>query len=84
MALVDNGFTELGVQRVVADTMVVNTGSRRVLEKVGLRLVRTVAYAYDEPVEGAEHGDVEYALTREEWAARRAAGPGPSATTRPR
>ena len=40
-ALIDKGFTELGVQRVVASTMVVNVASRRVMEKAGLRFVRT-------------------------------------------
>lgn len=81
VALVDRGFTEMGVQRVVADTMAVNRGSRRVMEKAGLRYVRTVHPGYDEALDGAEHGDVEYALTREEWAASRASAPGPSAAT---
>src|SRR3712207_4169944 len=41
-ALIRKGFTELGVRRVVAETMAVNTASRRVMEKAGLRLVRTL------------------------------------------
>lgn len=84
LAIVDEGFAELGAQRVVAQTMTVNAGSRRVLEKVGLRCVRTFHERYDEPLEGAEHGEVEYVLTREEWAARRARAQAPSATTPPR
>ena len=40
-ALIRKGFTELGVRRVVAETMAVNTASRRVMKKAGLRLVRT-------------------------------------------
>lgn len=84
LAIVDKGFAELGVQRVVAQTMTVNAGSRRVLEKVGLRCVRTFHERYDEPLEGAEHGEVEYVLTRGEWAARRAGAQAPSATTPPR
>ena len=36
-ALVDLAFGELGTQMVVADTMAVNTASRRVMEKSGLR-----------------------------------------------
>ena len=67
-ALVWAGFTDFGVRRVVAETMTVNTGSRRVLEKVGLRFVRTFHESWIQPVAGTEHGDVEYALTREEWA----------------
>ncbi|WP_067810816.1 GNAT family N-acetyltransferase [Actinomadura kijaniata] len=66
-AVVDKGFREFGIRRVVATTMTVNTGSRRVLEKTGLRYVRTFFEEWPDPVEGAEHGDVEYALTREEW-----------------
>jgi RimJ/RimL family protein N-acetyltransferase len=67
LALVEHGFTECGAQRVVATTMTVNTGSRRVMEKCGLRYVRTVFLDWDEPLPGAGHGDVEYALTRQEW-----------------
>ena len=52
----------IGLERVVAYAMVVNTGSRRVLEKVGLEHVRTFHEEWPEYVEGAEHGDVEYAL----------------------
>ncbi|GIH89849.1 GNAT family N-acetyltransferase [Planobispora siamensis] len=69
-ALIRKGFTELGVRRVVASTMTVNTGSRRVMEKSGLRLVRTFHQEWPEIIEGSEHGDVEYALDRESWEAR--------------
>lgn len=58
-ALVDRGFTDLGVERVVAQTMAVNHGSRRVLEKVGLRHVRTFDGRYPDPLPGSEHGEVE-------------------------
>jgi RimJ/RimL family protein N-acetyltransferase len=68
-ALVDSAFRDLGADRVVATTMTVNAGSRRVLEKAGLRFVRTFFLDWPEYLEGAEHGDVEYALTRAEWAA---------------
>lgn len=70
-ALVDSAFAELGADRVVATTMTVNAASRRVLEKAGLRFVRTFFLEWPEYLAGAEHGDVEYALTREEWAAGR-------------
>lgn len=66
-ALVRHAFTELGVDRIVATTMTVNTASRRVMEKAGLSLVRTFFEDWPEPIEGAEHGDVEYAVTRETW-----------------
>lgn len=66
-ALIRKGFTDLGVQRVTADTMAVNAASRRVMEKAGLRHVRTYFADWPEPIPGSEHGDVEYALTRAEW-----------------
>jgi RimJ/RimL family protein N-acetyltransferase len=49
--------------------MAVNTGSRRVMEKAGLRYARTVHLDWPDPVEGTEHGDVEYRLRRADWAA---------------
>ena len=71
-ALVSMGFNGLGVERVFARTMAVNSASRHVMEKCGLTLVRT--FPYEEPyvIEGAEHGEVEYALTKADWAARAA------------
>ncbi|MGK5674557.1 GNAT family N-acetyltransferase [Micromonospora sp. URMC 106] len=66
-ALIDKGFTELGVERVTANTMTVNAASRRVMEKAGLRYVRTYVGDWPEMIDGAEHGEVEYALTRQQW-----------------
>ncbi len=66
-ALIEKGFRELGVQRVFAFTMVVNTASRRVMEKAGLKFVRVVHQAWPVRIPGDEHGDVEYALARGEW-----------------
>ena len=66
-ALISKGFTEQGACRVVASTMVVNVGSRRVMEKSGLRYVRTFFQEWPDKIPGDEHGDVEYALTREQW-----------------
>jgi hypothetical protein len=42
--------------------MAVNAGSRRVLERAGLRYVRTFHLDWADPLPGAEHGEVEYAL----------------------
>jgi len=66
-AVIAKGFREFGVRRVFATTMAVNVPSRRVLEKCGMRWIRT--YYDDTPAEvpGAEHGDVEYELFHEEW-----------------
>jgi RimJ/RimL family protein N-acetyltransferase len=71
-ALISAGFTDLGVQRVFAHTMTVNTASRRVMEKCGLSLVRTTPYEGADIIEGAEYGEVEYALTKPEWEVRTA------------
>jgi len=73
-ALIRKGFTELGVRRVVASTMVVNTASRRVMEKSGLTLVRTFHQEWPDRIPGDEHGDVEYALTRADWERQEATG----------
>jgi RimJ/RimL family protein N-acetyltransferase len=66
-ALIRKGFTEFGVQRVVAGAMAVNTASRRVMENAGLTLVRTFHQPWPYPIEGAELGDVEYALQKADW-----------------
>lgn len=71
-ALIDKAFTELGAGRVYAETMVVNLASRRVMEKAGLRQVRVFHQPWPDPIEGDEHGDVEYALTKSEWERRAA------------
>ena len=75
-ALISMGFTDLGVQRVFAHTMMVNAASRRVMEKCGLTLVHTTAYQGPDAdvIPGAEHGEVEYALTKTEWQDSAAAG----------
>ena len=79
-ALIHKGFTELGARRVVAETMTVNTASRRVMEKAGLRSVRTFHADWPDRIPGDEHGDVEYALTRDDWVRRQETGfEGPSA-----
>ena len=68
-ALVRLAFTGLGAREVVATTMAVNTGSRRVMEKAGLRYARTVHLGWPDPLDGTEHGEVEYRLLRDEWLA---------------
>ena len=70
-ALVDKAFRELGATRIRAETMAVNVASRRVMEKAGLRYVRTFFADWPDRIAGDEHGDVEYAITREEWQAAR-------------
>jgi RimJ/RimL family protein N-acetyltransferase len=69
IALINKGFREFGVTRVNAGTMVVNTASRRVMEKAGLRQIRIFDSEWPYAIPGDEHGDVEYAITRDQWAA---------------
>ncbi|ASO20325.1 RimJ/RimL family protein N-acetyltransferase [Actinoalloteichus hoggarensis] len=66
-ALIRLGFERAGLRRVFATTMAVNLASRRVLAKAGLTLFRTFHEDFDDPIDGAEHGEVEYALTRSDW-----------------
>jgi len=47
--------------------MVVNVASRRVMEKAGLKLVRTFHQPWPDYIEGEEEGDIEYALSRTDW-----------------
>lgn len=68
-AMVAYAFSVAGVERVVASTMAVNAGSRRVLEKAGLRHVDTVHEKSHDPLPGAELGGVIYELTRGDAAA---------------
>jgi RimJ/RimL family protein N-acetyltransferase len=53
--------------------MAVNTASRRVMEKAGLSLERTFYRDWPDPIEGTEHGEVEYALTKADWEQQREA-----------
>jgi len=57
----------LGARRVYATTMAANVASRRVLEKAGLRFVRSFHQPWPYRIDGEEKGDVEYALLRTEW-----------------
>ncbi|GAA4103152.1 GNAT family N-acetyltransferase [Streptomyces sp. NPDC001251] len=66
-ALIREGFTALGVSRVTANTMAVNAGSRRVMEKAGLSFLRAFTGDWPEAIAGSEHGEVEYQLTRDQW-----------------
>ena len=70
-ALVDKGFSELGVSTVWGETMALNVSSQRVMEKVGMSLVESVPTPDDmQGVEGAERGGYRFEITREQWARR--------------
>lgn len=65
-AVVAHGFETLRLQRLWAETMAVNTRSRRVMERLGMRHVRTDVREWDDPIPGWEHGEVRYELTRDD------------------
>lgn len=67
-ALIDHAFSELGIGRIRAQTMAVNLGSRRVMEKCGMRYLRTFHEHFDDPLPGTELGEVEYEIRYEELA----------------
>jgi RimJ/RimL family protein N-acetyltransferase len=69
--LLRHGFEDLGLDRIFAETMAVNAGSRATMAAVGMRHVRSFTMEFHDPIPGSEHGEVEYALTRAEWLAGR-------------
>jgi RimJ/RimL family protein N-acetyltransferase len=73
VALIEKAFTELGMERVVADTMAVNHRSRAVMRRSGLRFARVYHEYFEDPLPGTEFGEVEYALDRQTWEAGRRA-----------
>jgi RimJ/RimL family protein N-acetyltransferase len=85
LALIHQGFTALGVQRISATTYQDNMASRRVMEKAGMTFTRAFRFTAADlaaqdtfdtsavaPQPVWEGDDVEYAITREQW--ERAAG----------
>ena len=74
-ALIRTAFERLELDRVVATTMADNTGSWRVLEKCGMRRIRTFYYPDAELMPGGEHGDYVYELTRGDWAGQASGQP---------
>ncbi|QZY29566.1 GNAT family N-acetyltransferase [Nocardioides coralli] len=61
--LLDHAFETLGLQRVWAQTMAVNTRSRGVMERLGMRHVRTYQGEWEDPLPGAWRGEVVYEIT---------------------
>ena len=71
MALVDWGFKTGLYDMVFASTMAVNQGSRRVMEKIGMKYVRTAYDKWPDPIPGSEQGEVKYGVTSAEWCKHR-------------
>jgi len=68
-ALLAHGFDDLGLTRIFAETMAVNTGSRAVMSRLGLTCIGTRDEGIHGPIPGSEHGIVDYAITKDRWAA---------------
>ncbi len=78
-ALIRLAFTELDVERVIATTYEQNRASRRVMERVGMRLAKTFRITSDDlanaetyhsdSLEPWDGDDVEYALEKSQWRA---------------
>jgi RimJ/RimL family protein N-acetyltransferase len=68
--LIRYGFADIGLTRVLAQTMAVNTASRATMNAVGMTFARAFnsAEPYDDPIPGADEGEVEYEITRTAWA----------------
>jgi RimJ/RimL family protein N-acetyltransferase len=69
-ALLEHAFETVGLDRVWATTMAVNTGSRRVLEAVGLTVDHIEMRTWEDPIPGWEQGEVHYELSRADWESR--------------
>ncbi|GGO12067.1 GNAT family acetyltransferase [Microbispora rosea subsp. aerata] len=69
--LLRHGFEDLGLTRIFAETMTVNTASRATMSAIGMEYVRTFHMDWEDPLPGTELGEVEYAITREQWLASR-------------
>lgn len=70
-ALIDHAFGQHQIERILAETMVVHTASRRVMDKCGLRPARFFRADWPYAIPGDEHGDVEYVITRAAWLQQR-------------
>lgn len=63
-ALLTHAFETLGTELVWAETMAVNSRSRAVMERLGMRHARTEVREWEDPIPGWEQGEVVYELTR--------------------
>src|SRR5580765_7549143 len=61
LELVRYGFADVGLDRIIAQTLSVNARSRAVMERVGLTYVRTFPTSMT-GVQGVEEGEVEYEM----------------------
>ncbi len=69
--LIDFGFAEVGLHRIIGRLEARNAASARVLEKLGLR--REALLIENEWVKGEWQSELDYAILEREWRAQRAA-----------
>ena len=75
-ALLDKGFSELGLRLVHGETMAVNLASQRVMAKVGMSVVERIPTPDDmQGVEGAERGGFRFEITKQQWERSQYDGP---------
>ncbi|MET0821258.1 MAG: GNAT family N-acetyltransferase [Aeromicrobium sp.] len=72
LLLLDHGFSTLGLRRIWAETMAANLASRSVMRKIGMNHVNTEMRQWDEPLPGADQGEVLYEITAAQWNERTA------------
>lgn len=66
-AVLAEGFRDSRLACVRAETMAVNAGSRGVMRRLGMRETRTELREWEDPLPGAELGEVIAELTRQDW-----------------
>lgn len=64
------GFDDVGLNRIFAQTLATNLGSRAVMNSIGMTFVRSFASTSDDRLPGIELGEVEYAITKQQWCHR--------------
>ncbi|MGC4938899.1 GNAT family N-acetyltransferase [Kribbella sp. DT2] len=62
------GFGEVGLERIFAQTLTLNVGSRATMVSLGMSFAKAFVSSHDEP--GTEYGEVEYGIGRAEWTER--------------
>jgi len=65
--LIRYGFQDLGLSKIFAETMSVNTASRATMASVRMKYARTFHRKFEEVIPGSEEGEVEYAILSDEW-----------------
>lgn len=65
--LLRHGFESVGLQRVTAETMAINAGSRGAMRAIGMRHLSTEVREWPDPIPGWEQGEVIYGITAQQW-----------------